>query len=323
MMSLLGRGGEGSMRVPAGLVVAVSVLLATQARAQAPPTGPLVLRLPATPRAASLGNAWVAGSDHEVVFYNPAQLIGTRGAFDVSVVQIGSDSTMATLGSAYAAGRWSLTFGWGVQAVRFSADPAAPYPYSPDVLLSSGPADQFSSLFVVGGAIVIKNFRIGAAGKYALESVPSGATATAGPSQYESALVADLGVSRRMWGGVVAGSVQNLGGTSNDRAPLTLPRQLLVGYAISRPAGPLDLGIYSQVTIRGRWTSPAGGLSVGYSWLQGYNIAFRVGAHRPESTSEFPLAFGAAFSLDRFTIEYALRIFDGGRTSNGVTVRWR
>ena len=311
------------MRVQAILAVATTVMLASSAHAQAPPVGPLVLLLPATPRAAALGNAWVAGRDHEVVFYNPAQLIGTRGAFDVSVVQTGSDSTMATLGSAHAAGKWSLTFGWGVQAVRFSTDVDAPYPYSPDVLLSSGSTDGFSSLFVVGGAIVIKNFRIGAAGKYALESVPSSLDATAGQWRYHSALLADVGVARRLWGGVVAGSVQNLGGTANDGAPLTLPRQVLAGYSIAKPAGPLDLAIYTQVTARNRWTSPGAGLEVGYSWIQGYNVAFRIGARRPETTAEYPLAFGAAFTADRLTIEYAIRIFDGGRTSNGVTVRWR
>jgi hypothetical protein len=311
------------MRVRTILGVAAGVLLAAPAHAQAPPVGPLVLLLPATPQAASLGNAWVAGRDREAIFYNPAQLIGVRGGFDVSVVQTGSDSTMATLGSAYAAGKWSMTLGWGVQAVRFSADPAAPYPYSPDVLLSSGAADQFSSLFVVGGAIVYKGFRIGAAGKYALESVPSSLDATAGETRYQGALMADLGVARRLWGGVIAGSVQNLGGPSEDSPSLTLPRQVLVGYSIAKPAGPLDLAIYTQVTARDGWTSPAGGLEVGYSWIQGYNIAFRVGARRPETTAEFPMAFGAAFTADRLTIEYAVRIFDGGRTSNGVTVRWR
>ena len=41
-------------------------------------TGPLLLLMPATPRTAALGNAWVAGRDQEVLFYNPAQLIGAR-----------------------------------------------------------------------------------------------------------------------------------------------------------------------------------------------------------------------------------------------------
>lgn len=311
------------MRVATVFGVVACLLCASLAHAQAPAVGPLVLLLPATPRAAALGNAWVAGRDHEVVFYNPAQLVGARGGFDVSVVQTGPSSTMATLGSAYAAGKWSLTFGWGVQAVTFSTDAAGPYPYTRDSLLSSGSADGFSSLFVVGGAIVVKGFRVGAAGKYALESTPPMADTAAGMPGNQSAFVADIGVARNLWGGTIAGSVQNLGGTRDDRAPLELPRQVLIGYAIAKPAGPLDLAIYSQLTMRHGWTSPGGGLEVGYSWIEGYNIAFRVGARRPETSAEFPMAFGVAFTADRLTIEYSLQIFDGGRTANGVMVRWR
>jgi len=314
---------DESMRFPAVVVLVVTIVFASWAHAQAPPAAPLVLGQPTSPRTAALGNAWVAGRDHEVVFYNPAQLIGARAELDVSVARIGSDSTMATFGSAYAAGKWSLTLGWGVQVLRFSADAVTPNPYAPDVLLSSGPVDGFSSLFVVGGAVAFKGFRLGAAGKYVMESgsppfaVPGSALASRG------ALVADIGVARDLWGGVIAGSVQNLGRTVDDGSRLTIPRQALIGWSTTRQAGPLDLGLVTQVTLRDEWTSPAAGLEVGYSWIEGYNIACRVGARRPETAAEFPLAFGAAFTADRLTIEYAVRFFDGGRTANGVTVRWR
>jgi hypothetical protein len=310
-------------RLPALLALAAGVALAPPARAQAPPASPLVMRLPATPRTAALGDAWVAGRDHEVVFYNPAQLIGARGEFDVSIARIGPDSTMVTFGSAYAAGKLSLTLGWGVQFLRFSADASAPYPYSPDVLLSSGPTDLFSSLFAVGGAVTFKGFRLGAAGKYALESSPASSGVAGSPLVYRGALVADIGVARNLWGGVIGGSVQNLGRTADDGTRLVIPKQALIGWSTTKRAGPLDLGLLTQVTVRDQWTSPAAGLEVGYSWIEGYNIAFRIGARRPESTAEYPLAFGAAFTADRLTFEYAIRIFDGGRTANGVTVRWR
>ena len=311
------------MRFQAVVVLVVTVVFASWAHAQAPPASPLVINQPATPRTAALGNAWVAGRDHEVVFYNPAQLIGARAELDVSVARIGSDSTMTTFGSAYAAGKWSLTLGWGVQVLRFSTDAIAPYPYTPDVLLSSGAADGFSSLFVVGGAVVFKGFRLGAAGKYVMES-GSAAFATPGSAlESRGALVADIGVARNLWGGVIAGSVQNLGGAADDSSQLAIPKQALIGWSTMKQVGPLDLGIVTQVTLRDEWTSPAGGIEVGYSWIEGYNLACRVGARRPEASAEFPLAFGAAFTADRLTIEYAVRFFDGGRTANGVTVRWR
>ena len=67
----------------------------------------------------------------------------------------------------------------------------------------------------------------------------------------------------------------------------------------------------------------AGGAEFGYSWLEGYNVALRVGARRPEADSENPISLGGAFTADRITVEYAVRFVDGGRASHGVTVRWR
>ena len=107
------------------------------ASAQAPPTGPLVLHIPTSARTAALGNAWVAGRDLDVIFHNPAQIIGTRSTIDVSVARLGPASTMLSAGSIYAAGKWSLTLGWGAQLVGVNAD-AARYPFSPDVTLASG-----------------------------------------------------------------------------------------------------------------------------------------------------------------------------------------
>ena len=42
-------------------------------------------------------------------------------------------------------------------------------------------------------------------------------------------------------------------------------------------------GLYTQVTMRQGWTAPAGGLEFGYSWIEGYNVALRAGARRPET----------------------------------------
>ena len=60
-------------------------LTALPAFAQAPPTGPLVLHIPSSARTAALANAWVAGRDQDVIFHNPAQLIGARSGFDLSL----------------------------------------------------------------------------------------------------------------------------------------------------------------------------------------------------------------------------------------------
>jgi len=307
------------------VVVAVTLALgASPAFAQAPASGPLVLRLPPSARTAALGGAWVAGRDIDVLFYNPAQIVNARPGFDLSITQEGPASHMGSIGSVYAAGKWSLTLAWGVQYVTFRADGGATYPYPPDVVLADGSANASSVLITVGGAIVYKGFRIGAAGKYAADSL----TAVAGPLSATPvnphAVLADLGVGRNLFGGVAALSVQNLGGGStDDGASFPVPKQLLAGWSTTRSAGPLDLGVYTQIGVRDGWTAPAGGLEVGYSWIEGYNVALRVGARRPETDAQTPFAFGAAFTMDRLTVEYGVQLFDGGRAANGVTVRWR
>lgn len=312
--------------------IALAVLLLTgwsavPAHAQAPQVGPLVLTLPATPRTAALGNAWVAGRDQEVLFYNPAQLIGGRQSMDVSITRHGSAGTATTLGSVYAAGKWSLTLGWGVQYVDFSTSAATPYPYATDVLMTSGDAAGSSTLIAVGGAIVFKGLRIGAAGKYALDrvSMPAVGAGTLNPTPINhGALMVDVGVSRPLFGGTAAAAMQNMGNDPDeDGIQVTLPKQVLIGWSRTQGAGPLDLGMYTQVTVREGWTAVGGGLELGYSWIEGYNVALRVGARRTESPSEHPLALGAAFTADRLTLEYAVQFFDGGRAANGVTIRWR
>jgi len=304
-------------------VCLVTACAASPARAQAPPSGPLVLRLPVTPRVAALGNAWVAGSDREVIFYNPAQIIGARAGFDLPLIRTGAGSTLASVGSTFAAGKWGLTLGWGAELLRFSTDPATSYPLAPDVLVSRGSADGVSSAFAVGGAVTVKGFRIGASGKYAFDSTPVASGPSQAASSYQGVLMADIGVARNKFGGTFAGSVQNLAPNPSNGSALVLPKQTLVGWSTSRPAGPLDLGIFTQLMFRHDWQSAGGGLEAGYSWIEGYNVTLRVGAHRPEVTTEKPVALGAAFTADRLTIEYSLQLFDGGHAAHGVTFRWR
>ena len=85
-----------------------------------------------------------------------------------------------------------------------------------------------------------------------------------------------------------------------------MPRQVLLGWSTTHAAGPLDLGLYGQVTMREGWIAPGGGVEVGYSWIEGYTVALRVGARRPETDERAArCALGAAFTADRLTVEYA------------------
>ena len=310
-------------RSSAALAFAIGALVTSSAFAQAPPTGPLVLHVPASARTAALGNAWVAGRDQDVVFHNPAQLIGTRPGFDLSVTRLGSASTMTSVGSVFAAGRWSLIFGWGAQLLGFNADAATSYPYPPDILQAEGSRSGNSALVTVGAAVLVKKFRIGVAGKYASDLGASSA-ALLPVRANQTVLLADVGVARNLFGGAAALAVQNIGKHSHDNGGyLPIPRQIALGWSTARGAGPFDLGIFTQVTGRKGWVAPAAGVEVGYSWIEGYAVVLRAGGRRPETSAEKPMALGAALTVDRLTVEYAVRFFDAGRSANGVTLRWR
>lgn len=272
----------------------------------------------------ALGNAWVAGRDAEVIFYNPAQLIGARQDIAVSVLRPGKAGTAVSAASAYAGGKYSLTLGWGVQALGFNVDPSAAYPYSPDVLLTRGDAEGQSLLLAFGGAVSYKGFRFGGGVKYLSDSASTALGSVPAVSIQQHTWLADVGVARNQWGGTFAFSAQNIGPTtSDDPSRLTTPQQFLGGWSMGRSVGPFDMNWYTQLTMRPGWVAPAGGLDIGYSWIEGYNVSLRVGARRPETTSGNPMSLGAAFTADRITVEYAVQFVDGGRASHGVTVRWR
>lgn len=302
----------------------IGCTLASRAYAQAPTTPPLILHIPSSARTAALGNAWVAGRDAEVIFYNPAQLIGAGRDFAASISRPGRAGTALSAASAYAGGKLSLTLGWGAQMVGFNVDPLAPYPYATDVLLTPGSADGQSLLLTFGGAIAYKGLRIGGAGKYVSDraATPLGDDTPVSIAKHN--WLVDVGVARNLFGGVAAFAAQNIGRTATiDPAILTTPQQFLAGYSIAKPAGPLDISLYGQVTMRSGWTAPAGGVEVGYSWIEGYSVTLRAGVRRPETDVESPISLGAAFTADRLTIEYGVQFIDGGRANHGVTVRWR
>jgi hypothetical protein len=312
-----------SLRVLA-IALAVGAIAAAPAYAQAPATGPLVLHMPTSARTAALADAWVAGRDLDVIFRNPAQIIGTRSTLDLSLARLGPASRMVSSGAIYAAGPRSLTFGWGVQILGFSAPATASYPYSPDLTLESGSRDGTSLLVTLGGALVIKGFRVGAAGKYVSDIVATSPAVLNPVRVNQHRILADVGVARNLFGGAAAIAFQNLGAhTRKDGLYLPVPRQIALGWSSTRIAGPVDLALFSQVTVRKGWTSPALGIEAGYGWIEGLNVTLRAGVRRPESDREKPVSLGAAFTFDRLVTEYAVRFFDGGHAAHGVTLRWR
>ena len=303
----------------------VACALGSAAGAQSPDAGPLLLRFPASTRATALGNAWVAGRDEDVVFYNPAQVIsGTRGGFNATFAVIAKQAKFGSISGAYAAGPKSLTLGWGVQFLNYSVTASEAYPFAPDVLTRSGDAGAFSMLLAGGGAIALKGIRIGVAAKYASDRLTSPPVTLSLANPRHDAFLADVGLARNLFGGVAGFSVQNLRhSTLGNPLHVSVPQQASIGWTRTISTDQFDFGLATQVTGRRGWISPGGGLEVGYGWIEGYSAAFRIGARRPETKSERPIALGASFSGDHLTLEYALQFFDGNRTANRMTLRWR
>lgn len=304
-------------------VIAAFFAATAAVHAQAPDAAPLALLLPASTRAAALGNAWVAGRDEYVLFYNPAQLVASSG-FGVSFGRYASGNTMATLATATTVG--PVTLGWGVQAVEFRTQANASYPFTPDVLATRDAVEAHSFVVIAGGTMTWKGFRGGIAGKYAedLVSAPPGSGDAGASGVRRGVFLADVGLGHALLGGTAALAVQNIG--RGDKRPGTRiepPLQTSLGWTIVRQAGQLDVGVAGQVTVRDKWVAPGAGVEVGYGWIEGLSVALRAGARRTETSAERPVGVGASITVDRFALDYALQSFDGGRTAHRVTLRWR
>lgn len=272
--------------------------------------GPSVLSLPSGPRSLALGGVGVTSRDDEVLFFNPGQLAVASG-FSASGEHYSTDAS----GSAMSA--VTRFNGGGVAIGMRSANansavvvsPGTPGSFVPDVVATSLEAS-------VGLAQVVKGIRVGAAAKYVEES--------ATPVRLQSGLL-DLGAAKQMFGQYTVGAaVQNLGRDLHPQgATVELPRTATLGVSRGGPLGEFDLyGTAAVAYTRDKQISPAGGLEVGYSWLNGYNIAVRAGGRRATPT-ERGFTAGAGFTMDRLSIDYALETLPDNRIGHRVGLRIR
>jgi len=262
-------------------------------------TAPLVLRVPASPRAASVGNAYAGVRGSDVVFGTPAAIALVTGVF-ASVGRYGSASTLGSAASATAIGRVGIAF--GVLWLDYDARPGV-FPNPVGELTVAGPVASSSLAALVAGSYRVWGFRVGAAAKYVEERV--GSTRGSGPGF-------DVGVQRdvgRFTLGLVA---QNLG-PALDVGPASakLPTRVVVGATSPRvPLGTwFDLGASAAVGWeRELGIVPGGGVSLFYLPLEGWTVALRAGARRVETDGPnrpFPVTVGAGMTVDRVSVDYA------------------
>ena len=291
----------------------------------------LPLRLPigASTRGVAMGDANTAGRDDDVIFYGPAQLAVARGT-SASVERYserlvgGAMSTVSRIASG--------GVGIGAQIVEGRNEAQCNLVglrAGGGFVSSPAPRNVTRTLAVLGGAQTFKRFRFGASAKYA--AVQAGDERTA-------RVMFDAGVSRDFSVGdfvplTIAVAMQNIGTSAADTVQLNTPLRAALGLASGGPVGPLDLGVAAQLAVErndtlnlfkhGRMIAGLGA-ELGYTWLDGYNIAVRVGERVPPTRTDIAhFTFGAGLTLDRVSIDYAGEGEVGSRLAHRIGVRLR
>jgi hypothetical protein len=284
-----------------------SALLAAGAlplRAQEDRHAPFVVQLAPSVRALGMGGQWVAGSDPDALFFNPA-LAATQTATSVGFGRYAAASTLA-----HAA--WGMSFGGrgialGAAALDYQARPGAPLSWR--ALGEHGSQRALSSVASAAGSLTFRGIRLGAAAKYVEERVGN---------IRDGGAAFDFGAAKDVASVTVGLSVQNVGasfdvGSVDAHLPLRVAAGVS-GYGLR--VGPLDFGSSVGASVRrDGFVAGGGGVELGYVPLDGYQIVVRAGAHRPEARSLNPVTLGGTFEMDRFALDYA---FEELRAAGGV-----
>lgn len=308
------------------LFAALTALIPCRLAAQCLP-----LRLPmgGSTRAIAMGDANTAGREDDVIFYDPAQLAVARG----------TSASAERYSDHLAGGAMSTTtrfasggIGIGAQIVGGTNAPQCTITsVGPTGLFVSSPAplNVMRVLAVAGVAQTFKRFHIGAAAKYAAEQ---------GGDARTSRVMVDAGVSRDMTLNdfiplSVGLAVQNIGTSATDTLQLDTPLRAALGLASGGPVGPIDLAFAADIAAEQNATQSllrhgrviAGfGTEIGYTWLDGYSFAFRVGERVPPTRTDLRhVTFGAGLTLDRVSFDYAGEDQVGFRVAHRFGIRLR
>jgi hypothetical protein len=295
-------------------VLLLGLAISGRATAQTTGYGPLALTVPSSARMLALGDIGVAGRDDDVIFYNPAQLMVARGtSFSLArfskTARGGGMSTVLRLGPG--------AVGFGAHYLEYQVEPLV-YPLVRGAVIDAHSALGTSALGTLGYAQTYKGFRFGAAAKYAMDAIDL---------ERYGQLYGDAGLARDFSNGryTAALSVQHMGvalerGSERIKAPTTAT----LGAATSRQLGPLDgvatAGVsYSKLDE----VTAGGGVELSWSWLTGYTIAGRAGAHQGRQGEDASFMGGFGFTADRMTFDVAAERLPGNRAGYRAGIRIR
>ena len=306
-------------RSKSSLLVTLTLLLAVPGlTAQAREGGPLILQLPTSAAAVSLGTAFpLSRGFSEVIFYNPSLLSRVDG-FAAGIERFGSESTHLNMSAAtsWAGG----AIGIGVQSLsyRTSASTIADIPKGvSDLLAERGDTDVAE--MVVSGAYARSFFgvRWGITGKLIEQRFDGSKRGT---------LAADVGASKNLGRVTVAIAAQNLGEALElDGEELDLAEQFTLAAAFHGwQVGELDLGATAAFSrlADGEYV-PAAGLELAWWPVRGRTFMARMGIRRVVDSPADEFTFGGSFIGDAITLEYAYQGYDGFDASHRFGVSWR
>ncbi|HET7274994.1 MAG TPA: hypothetical protein VFI91_07420 [Longimicrobiaceae bacterium] len=256
-----------------------------------------ILGLSTSTRALGLGGAFVlSAQDSDALFYNPA-VLDDGGGMAVAVQKIG---TYGTAVSASAVTDWADgAIAVGVQTLDL---------YGSAVAASVGYARAF------GGE---EGFRLGIAGKFVEQRYDG---------SHDGAPALDIGAAKEIGPVVVGLAVRNLGPALElDGREISMPERITLGASTEREeVGPLDLlGTAAVSRLHDGTVIPAAGLEVSWWPIVGRTFSGRIGVRRVTMDDASPVTFGAGFSGDKLSIDYAFWSRGGLGDTHLIGLSWR
>jgi hypothetical protein len=298
-------------------LAAVAALCVAAAGVQAQARAPMVLTLPASTRAAAMGDAFgISLVDSDAVFYNAAFNDRLRGA-GVSMTRYGDRSTLYTLsaGTDWLGG----AIGFGVQSLDYDAGAGGVRdPSTADYLFGDGGADADERVLALVYGRRIKGVRLALAAKHFEQHVPG---------EQQRLLLGDFATSFTWRFLSIGAAVQNLGSPDYELGGDTLdvPLRGLLNLATVRsyPVGALDIaGSAALAYGREGELSPAAGVELSYYPVTGRTFFVRAGVRRPQDGGQ-PFTLGGGFAGDKIILDYALEPYEEGRRAHRFGVKWR
>jgi len=310
-----------SVRLAALFVAAVLAFAAPAAGVRAQARGPLVLTLPASTRAAAMGDAFgVSLVDSDAVFYNAAFTDRLRGA-GASEARYGGHGALHT----FSAGTdwFGGAIGIGVRGLDYAAPAvggvgAGGAGSAADALFGGGESPLSERVLALVYGRRVRGVRLAVTAKHFRQR---------SQGERNELVLGDLATAFTYRFLSIGAAAQNLGPLDYEVAgqsvDVPLRGRLDVATVRSYPVGPLDVAGSAAVSyVQGGRVVPAAGVELAYWPVTGRTFFLRAGLRRADEGGR-PHTLGAGFAGDKIVLDYALEPFEQGRRAHRFGVKWR